>query len=55
MSFTDWIGQNNDGETIINRMTRGIADEKNRQCDLAAESRKMLRDTLRIEKMIHGG
>ena len=55
MSFTDWIGQNNDGETIINRMTRGIADEKNRQCDLAAVSRKMLRDTLRIEKMIHGG
>jgi hypothetical protein len=55
MSFTDWIGQNSDGETIIRRMTRGIAYEKNKQCDLAAESRKMLRDTMRHEKMIHRG
>jgi hypothetical protein len=55
MSFTEWIGQNNDGETVINRMTRRIAYEKNKHCDLAAESRKMLRDILRHEKMIHGG
>jgi hypothetical protein len=55
LSFIDWIGQNNDGETIIRRMTRGIDYEKNKQCDLAIESRKMLCDTLRHEKMILGG
>ena len=55
INFTEWIGQNNDGETIIRRMTRGITDEKNKQCDLAVESRKVLRDTLKHEKMILGG
>ena len=55
MNFTEWIGQNKDGETVTNRMTRGISYEKNKQCDLAVESRKMLRDTLRREKMILGG
>ena len=55
MNFTEWIGQNNDGGTIIRRMTRGIADERNKQCDLAADSRKTLRDILRHEKLLHGG
>ena len=54
-NFTEWIDQNSDGETIIRRLTRGIADEKNKRYDLAADSRKILHDTLRQEKMIHGG
>ena len=55
INFTEWIGQNNDGEIVLNRMTRGIADERNKQCDLAADSRKTLRDILRHEKLLHGG
>jgi hypothetical protein len=41
-------------ETIVRRMQRGIADEKNKQCDLAAESRRKLGNILRNEKVLQG-
>ena len=54
INFTEWIGQNNDGEIILNRMIRGINYERKKQCDLAAESRKTLRNILGNEKLLHG-
>ena len=54
-NFTEWIEQNGDGETIIRRMTRGIAYEQKKQHDLATDSRRKLRDTLRNGKLLHGG
>ena len=53
--FTEWLEQNSDGETIIRRMKRGIEDEKNKQCDLAADSRKTLCNTLSCERQKYEG
>ena len=55
VNFPEWIEQNNDGETIVRRMQRGVAYERKAQCDLAVESRKTLRNFLRCEKIKQGG
>ena len=55
MNFITWIENASDGETIIRQMQRGVAYEKRGRGDLAIESRRTLRDTLRHEKLIHEG
>ena len=51
--FSEWVTQSREGAVIINKMNRGIADEKQGRFELATESRRILCDTLRCEKLKH--
>ena len=49
--FSEWVTQNKEGEIIINMMNRGIAYERQGRFELAKKSRRILQDTLRVEKL----
>ena len=51
LHFSEWVLQHKKGAAIVNTMRRGIAYEKRGQRELATESRRILCDKLRCEKV----